>query len=92
MPRSLRALGISELVNDKSMSQAKTMKVACHNSVAASAMYQEVDEMSNTQQVACNWCQSPIQLDVKEGGGRYGMKTKIENMIFLLVQVQLSYL
>jgi hypothetical protein len=46
MPHSLRALCITKLVNNKAVSQAETMKVARHNSVAASVTYQEVDAVS----------------------------------------------
>lgn len=46
LPHSLRALCITKLVNNKAVSTAEMMKVARHNSVAASVTYQEVDAVS----------------------------------------------
>lgn len=46
LPHSLRSLCITTLVNNKAVSTAEMMKVARHNSVAASVTYQEVDGQS----------------------------------------------
>ena len=60
MPHSLRALCITKLVNDKAVSQAETMKVARHNSVAASVTYQEVDAVSERNRLLALGVKIPI--------------------------------
>ncbi len=60
-PHSLRGACITMLANDSSVSMAETMRVARHNSVSASKVYQRVDGISETNRLKALGQSLPVE-------------------------------